>query len=410
VLHDLERPLTTGDFEAQKGQYAKILDKLKPLKLKTIDELEFDCRTKLFTALLRGGRQPACSDAAKEAARKELMLLLGEIWRAVGDDGRAGKLYAESGHTVPALKMLESSGEWQQAAALHRREGRPMEAAKMCEQHEDFAGALEAYREAGDQRSWLRLALKTSNVDEARKAARALPIKIAREVLFKARQGDLFLELLVEKGEWVEIGQLYERSEQWADAAQAFEKAGKLPRAAEAHSKGGDLISAARCLDREVQTRLAAQDSVGAGEVLRHAGQVERAVEIVAPQRPELAFKWLQKAGLDAKALEFAKARAKEHAAKPAEAAVWLEHAGELPLAAQAYLDGAQPAEALRVWESLRDWDHAAQAAAKAGQREHAMELFRRAGTPDPELRVQELAPELPPAPEPVAPGEASSS
>ena len=295
---------------------------------------------------------------------------------------------------------MEASGDWQQIAALHRREGRPLEAAKICEQHEDWAGALAAWREAKDTRAWLRAALKAGDQAEARKAAHALPLKLAREVLFKARQGDLYLELLVHHGEWAEIAQLYERSEQWADAAQAYEKAGRLPRAAETYSKAGDLVSAARCLDREVKDRLAREDAVGAGEVLRHAGQVERAAEVVTPSRPDLAYKWLQKEGLDEKAMDFARSRAKELAARPADAAAWLERAGELPLAAQAFLDGGRPAEALRLWESLRDWEHAAEAAARAGQREHAVELFRRAGASDAEARVERLAP----SPEPPAP------
>ncbi|MBI5546880.1 MAG: hypothetical protein HY901_23605 [Deltaproteobacteria bacterium] len=400
ILHELERPLTLGDVEAQKGHFAKILEKLVPLRLKSIEEIDFDCRTKLFTALLRGGRQPAVPDEAKESARKDLMFLVGEIWRAVGDEGRAGKLYAESGRTVPALKALQASGEWHEVAALHRREKRPLEAARILEQHEDWSGALEAWREAGDAKGWLRAALKAGKADEARKAARAIPLKAAREVLFKARQGDLYLELLVEKGQWIEIAQVYERSEQWADAAQAYEKAGRLLRAGEAWSKAGDLIAAARCLDREVKDRLARSDVVGAGEVLRRAGQVERGVELVASTRPELAFQWLQKGGLDTKALEFARARARELGSTPADAALWLERAGELPLAAQGYLEGGRPGEAMRVWESLGDWEKAGEAAARSGQLDRAVELFRRTGATDAEERARRFVPSAEPTPQ----------
>ncbi len=414
ILHALEKPLTGGDFEAQKGHFAKILATLKPLRLKSLEEIEFECRTKLFTALLRGGRQGAVADEAKEAVRKDLMFLLGEIWRSVNDEARAGKLYAESGRTAPALKALEKSGEWQEVAALHRREKRPLEAAKTYEQHEDWKGALEAWLESGDAKGILRAALRAGDLVEARKAAKALPLKTAREILFKARQGDLFLELLAARGEWFEIGQLYEHSEQYADAALAYEKAGKLARAAEAFSKAGDLVNAARCLDHEVKERLGRKDTVGAGEVLRKAGQIDRAVELVAPVNPGLAFKWLQKEGQDAKALEFAKARAKERQGRPAEAASWLERAGELPLAAQAFLDGGRFADASRLWESLGDWEKAGESAARAGMRDHAVELLRRAGLADAEERAARLAPPPQPAavtaeaddkPEPGAPG-----
>lgn len=406
ILHELERPLTGGDFEVQKGHFAKILDKLKPLKLKAIDDLDFDCRTRLFTSLLRAGRQPAATDEAKEAVRKDLMFVLGEIWSAVNDDGRAGKLYAESGRSEPAIRLLQASGAWAEAAALHRKDGRPLEAAKLYEKHDDWAGAAEAYREANDARSWLRAALRAGNPDEVRKAARALGPKAAKDALFRARQGDVYLELLAQAGDWGEIAQLYERAEQWADAAQVFEKMKRLARAAECWSKAGDLVAAARCLDREVQERLARNDRVGAGEVLRHAGQVERAVELVQEAKPELGFKWLQKAGLDARALEFAKARAKEREARPADAAIWLERAGELPLAAQAFAEGNRPAEASRVWESIGDWERAGEAAARAGQTDRALDLLRRAGAGDAEERVQRLAPP-PPPPEAAATSEA---
>ncbi|MGC4117164.1 MAG: hypothetical protein QM765_21905 [Myxococcales bacterium] len=384
ALHELEKPLTKGEFAEQKPHFAKILAALKPLRLKNIKELEFECSTKLFTALLRGGRQPASTDEAKEAVRKDLMFLIGEIWRAVNEEAHAGKLYAESGRTAPALKALEKSGEWQEVAALHRKEKRPLEAVKIYEQHEDWKGALEAWLEAGDAKGILRAALRAGNADEARKAAKALPLKTARELLFKAKQGDLFLELLAAKGEWFEIGQLYEHSEQFADAALAYERAAKLARAAEAYSKAGDLVNAARCLDREVKDRLAKHDAVGAGEVLRRAGQLDRAVELIAPVNPGLAFKWLQKEGQDAKALEFAKACAKERQGKPAEAASWLERAGELPLAAQAYLDAARFADAARIWESLGDWEKAGESAARAGLKEHAVELCGVEASPTP--------------------------
>lgn len=403
TLHELERPLTKGEFEEQKGHFAKLLATLQPLRLKNIKELEFECSTKLFTALLRGGRQPASTDEAKEAVRKDLMFLIGEIWRTLNEEAHAGKLYAESGRSAPALKALEKSGEWEGVAALHRKDKRPLEAAKIYEQHEDWKGALEAWLESGDAKGILRAALKAGNLDEARKAAKALPLKTAREILFKAKQGDLFLELLAAKGEWFEIAQLYEHSEQFADAALAFEKVGKLTRAAEAFSKAGDLVNAARCLDKEVKDRLAKKDVVGAGEVLKRAGQVDRAVEIVAPVNAGLAFKWLQKAGLDAKAMDFAKARAKEHQAKPSEAASWLERAGELPLAAQAFLEGGRFADAARIWESLGDWEKAGESAAKAGLRDHAVELFRRGGISDAEERAAKLAPPPPPAPPPAA-------
>ena len=395
VLHELERPLTTGDFEAQKGHLGMLLEKVKPLRLKSIEELEFDARTRLFTSLLRAGRQAEVQDAEKEAKRKEVLFLLGEIWRALGDERRAGLLYAASGRSEPALQALQHSGQWDEVAELHRREGRPLDAARLFEQQGALPQALAAYKEAGDQRGWLRAALLAGDVGEVAKAAHALPLKAVRELLFKHHQGDLYLDILAGRGDWAEIASLYERAEQFADAAQAYERGARLSRAAEAWRKAGDLAAMDRCASQEAQARQARHDAIGAGEVLRRFGFVERAVDLVREAHPELAFKWLQEGGLDAQAVTFARvlARRLEQEGKPGEASPWLERAGELPLAARASEQAGQFAEAMRLWELQGEWEKAAEAAARGGEKARALELFNRAGVTEAEARVERLSP-----------------
>ncbi len=401
TLRELEKPLTSSDFEAQKVQLDKLLQKVKPLRLKSIDELDFDARTRLFTAMLRAGRQPEVQDAEKEAKRKAALGVLGELWLALGDERRAALLFAVSGKPEPAMKMLKQSGEWQEAAELSRRQGNPTEAARLYEQHKDFAAAAQAFKEANDLRGWLRTALLGGKPEEAREAARKLGAKAARELLLKHGGGDIYLDLLAGAGDFKEIGRLYERAEQWSDAALAFEKAKWLTRAAECYAKAGDPASAERCVSDEAQSRLSRGDAIGAGEVWRKHGMPERAVELIRDSHPELAFKWLQAAGLDAQALDFAKARARHHAqaGQQAEQASWIERTGDLPVAAELYLAGNRPADALRLYEQLGDWEKAGEAAAKASQAERAVEFLKRAGIAEPEARVQALLPK-PPEPE----------
>jgi tetratricopeptide (TPR) repeat protein len=395
ILHELERPLTSGDFEAQKGHLTKLLEKLKPLRLSSIDALEFDARTRLFTALLRAGRQPEVQDAEKEARRKEVLGLLGEIWRALGDERRAGLLFAASGRSESAIQALEHSGEWQEVAGLHLKEGRALEAARLLEQKGEHAQALKAYKEAGDHRGWLRAALLSKDLEEVKRAAGALPLKAVRDLLFKHHQGDLYLDILAGRGEWLEIASLYERAEQFADAAQAFERGHRLTRAADTWRKAGNLAEMERCAGEEAKAREGRRDLIGAGEVLRKFGFIERAVELVREAYPQVAFKWLQEGGKDAEAVEFAKAQAQRCAGegKPAEEAPWLERAGELALAAEANERAGAFGEALRIWEQLGEWEKAGEAAARVGERARAVELLNRAGVGEAEARVEKLAP-----------------
>ena len=399
ALKDLEKPMNLGDLEGQKAPLARIVEKIRGLRLKSIDDLEFDCRTRLFTALLRAGRQAPVTgeteeEKAREAKRKELSATLGEIWRALNDDRRAALAFASAGKTEPAMKMLNAAGEWQEVAGLHLREGRPLEAARLFEQHKEYDKAMHAFEEAKDFRGVLRTALFAGRTEDARKAAREVPHKIARELLLKAGKGDLYLDLLASRGEWFEIGELYERAEQWPDAAMAFERARRLTRALKAFQQAGDTANAARIIDLEVASREARGDPLGAADFLRKHGQFERAAARILESRPDLSFKWLQEGGFDQQALEPAAKRARlaAEAGNHVEAAEWLERRGELPEAAEAFLRANQPARALKLYEQLGSWEAAAEAAAKAGEQGRALEFFQRAGVADPEARVQALA------------------
>ncbi len=240
LLKEAEKPLVSCDFGMQKDSFQKIWKQIEPLKLKSLDELNFDCRTRLFTALLRAGRQKPSSDPEKEEQRKAVLGLLGDIWSSVGDERRAGLLLAAAGRTEPAAQLLQSSGEWQEAALLHQKEGRYQEAGKIYERNGDWRLAFEAYRQGKDNRRWLRAALRAKDIDESRKAARFLSNRDARNLFKKYRQDDLYLELLACRKEWMEIGRLYESAEQWRDAAAAYEHGGRLVNAVFAWKKAAE--------------------------------------------------------------------------------------------------------------------------------------------------------------------------
>jgi tetratricopeptide (TPR) repeat protein len=391
ALHELEKPLTAGDYEKQKPALARIVELLRARKLRSLDELEFDVRTRLFTALLRAGRQTRAADEAKEGLRREVLSLVGEGWRAAGDEVRAARAFAAAGRTGPAVRILERRGAWEEVAALHRAQGRLRDAARLYEQNGDSKRALECWRESKDARGWLRAALRANDLAEARRAAESMPLPAARDALFGAGAHDIYLDLLASKGLWADIAQLYERAGQPADAAQAWERAKDPVRAAAAWRRAGDPAAATRNVEALVEKALAGGRTVEAGELLRDSGLPERAAELVRDIRPDLAFQWLLESGRNELAVEFATAwaRMRQNAGRSADAAVWLERAGELPRAAQAFLEGGEPLEALRLWEELGEWEKAGEAALKAGQKERALEFFRRAGVADPLARME---------------------
>ena len=67
-LSGLEKSLAKGDFAEQKQPLGEIVKALKPLRLKSIEELDFNTRGRLITTLLRVSRQPKPAEAAPAAA------------------------------------------------------------------------------------------------------------------------------------------------------------------------------------------------------------------------------------------------------------------------------------------------------------------------------------------------------
>lgn len=393
ILKELEKPLTSGDFEKQVEHFGKVLERLEPLRLESIDQLEFDPKTRLFTALLRAGRQPQVEDAEREQKRKDLQYMLGRVWRAVGDERRAALAFAASGRIAPAVKMLKKAGEWQEVAELHEREGRHREAAQLYEQHGEYAQASRCFEAAQDVRGWLRTSLLAGDQARVVEAAKAAPLPVARELLLRHRQGDILLDLLASKGRWEDIGQLYQRAEQWGDAARAFERAKRTFRAAEMYRRAGEEAEADRLIEAEVEAKRAAGDLVGAGQIYQRFGLADRAAALVSERRPDLAFKWLQQGGRDEEALQLGRKLAQSaiDAGRHGDAARWFERMGEGARAAEHFALAGQHRDALRLYEQLGDWEKAGEQAARAGDRAKAVELLNRAGVTDSEERVAAL-------------------
>jgi len=420
----LEKALSTGDFAKQRPPLEEILRQLKPLRLSSLEGLDFNTRGRVLTTLLRVGRQkappepppapavasveqsapdapataPASSEspsaapapspeAEKLAAHREVMFLLGSVWRAVGDEGRAGSAFAASGRSPeerepPKPAAPTPSGDWREEAERLVSTQRGRDAAKLHERHGSPAEAARLYEAGGDLKSALRCFLAAKDEPSGRRLLRQLKPEQFLPVIDKAGTYQLLMEHYVEAGQFEEVAKLYERARQFDQAAIAWEKAGKLGLARKAYERARQSADADRVRQLEVAKLVERGDRLGAAVLLVGAGKREQAVQTVSALPATKAFRFLQKLRLGDEALALAKKEIAQAEAenRPAGSARWLEMLGEASAAAEAWVRADRRDRALLIYEKAGEWQRAAPLAEALGQKDKAIELYRRAG------------------------------
>ena len=432
----LEKALSTGDFAKQRPPLGEILRQLKPLRLSSLEGLDFNTRGRLLTTLLRVGRQkkppeppaptavpvedptaPATAEPPpatpgpspeeeKLAAYREVMFLLGSVWRAVGDEGRAGAAFAASGRSPeesepPQPAAPPASGGWREAAERFASGQRGRDAAKLHEGHGSDAEAARLYEASGDLQSALRCFLAAKDELSGRRLLRQLKPEQFLPVIEKVGAYQLLMEHYVEAGRFEEVAKLYERARQFDQAAIAWEKAGKLGPARRAYERAKQPADADRVRQLEVAKLVERGDRLGAAVLLVGAGKREQAVQTLSALPATKAFRFLQKLKLGDEALALARheiARA-EAENRPADGARWLEMLGEASAAAEAWIRAERRDRALSIYEKAGEWQRAASLAETLGQKDKAIELYQRAGDKTSADRVAAM-----PAPVAAAP------
>ncbi len=387
ALSGIERPLTRGEFAAVAEGFGQIAARLQPLRLTTIDELDFDARTHLFTALLRAGRLARPEDEEKAQARLKMLSAVGDVWLAVGDESRADEVYEAAGRHDRAIDRLEREGNWQAAAELAERSGDLARAARLRREHGDLAGALPLLRQGGQTREAFEVAVAIGCPDSIRALAPQVDFKEVKSLLFAHDLEALYLELAAELGDWREVAHLYEQAGQMADAAQAYERAGMKIKAFEAFRRAGRQDDAMRLVREEAARRQARGDLSGAGQFLCRYGLIDEAVAVVREKRPELAFKWLEHAGRIQEAQTLAAemvARAQSRGERML-TAIWLERSDRREESAAVWRELGKFDEALRLYTALCDWRSAAEVSEAMGAHARAADFYARAGLPIPE-------------------------
>lgn len=130
-LSALEKALTKGDFGAMKAPLAEVLRALRPLRLQSLENLDFNTRGKLITSLMRvmrlarpkdeapapqPGDAPAAEAPAPEAAPTESAASAPEEGASPASEGAAAESGAVGAPTTPAVEVapvVESkSAQW----------------------------------------------------------------------------------------------------------------------------------------------------------------------------------------------------------------------------------------------------------------------------------------------------------
>jgi len=407
VSKDLDKPIIAGDFARQVELLTGLRDRLARVKPCNLASFEFDPRTRLFTALLRIGRQTLPDDAPPEkvTAKNQAFAELGALWKALGEEERAGQAFAQAGEAKAALTAFEKAGTWEGAAELHEKDGRFREAAKLFEDHGDVAAAARLLDKAKDFAGAVKLLLGAGNLDGAKEALKKMPTDQGRKLLTQLGAGDLLLDFLAGRGKWEEIGKLYQKAGMGEDAAQAFIKAGRTHMAIHAYRAVNDEAGARKLIDAEIDAARATGDAhaiaaacarwnlfVDAAEAILSAGAAGQPAGVAMRSADvDKAMGYIAKAGSDPEALKFAQRRAA--AAREAGdlllAGRWHEKTGVFEEAARTYIEGNLPAEAFRLFEQLGDWRSAAACAEQLGNKERAAELYNRIGDYESVERVR---------------------
>ena len=359
-----------------------------------------------------GAAAPAPVDP-KVKAYGDVMYLVGNIWRAVGDSERAQAAFALSGRAAPTDasepaaaeapaegapaeggraprgrgergekgdKGEGASRDWKEQAQFFELKGRTRDAAKLYEKHESWADAARLYEAGGEPRNALRNALSGKLNELALKLMGLIRAEDVPGILEKAGAWELLMEWQLKRGDLEGVARLYERARQFDQAALAWERAGKLGAARKAYEKANDAAGVARLRDLEVQKLVERGDRLGAATLLLQFGRKDDAVAAIEGAGGPRAYRFLLKLKLVDEAQAFARKNLEKAEADKdlPEKAKWLDVQGDLEGAARAWLEAGRKDRAVPLYEKLGDVRGAARLAEEAGLLDQAEALYRK--------------------------------
>jgi len=391
-MREIDKPMVQSDFEGQHAPLARLGKLVEEMRMSGIDDLGPELKPKALTLLLRVGRQTKHQeDEEKERARCGVMERLARVWIGLQDEKRAAAALASGGKEKAAAALLKESGDWESRVQLYEALGDHQKAAQTLEGHGMKAEAAAAFGLAKDVRNQLRLLAELSDQPQIIGLLGQLPKAEAGKLAIRYEVLDAWAQLLTEQEDWLALAELYAAHGQLQIAAQAYEKAEHFQEAYEAYAKAGEAAGMDRCLERVVEAKVEANDTLGAAQALVKVGRLEKAAELSAEKHPERAHRWYLQGGYTDKALELAR-----HEARKAEGhsdfqarANWLGLAGDHLSAATLWEGLGKTKKALDHYEKAKAWEPAARVAEGLGKADEAVDFYYRAGLRDEAERVK---------------------
>lgn len=346
----------------------------------------------------------------KIAQWRDVMFIVGQIWRAVGDERNAAMAFAASGRKEEekqAIQTFHKTGDWKEEAKLLEGGKRTRDAARIHEKNNNFAEALRLHEQGGDLKSALRNAVAGNDEEAITRLVGQMKAPDVRGVLEKAGAYERLMDLYVKSQDFEAVAGLYERARQFDQAALAWERAGKLSNARKSYERVKDTASANRVRELEVKKLIERGDRLGAATLQAGGGHKEAAIATLKGLPAMKAFRFMLKLKMDTEALEFARAEVTKLSAigQHVSAARWYEMLAEPGSAAESWLKAERKDKAFPLYEQLGDWARAAELAEQSGHLDKAEQLYGRAGNQEAQARVKAM-PRVPP-PKPPEPAKA---
>ncbi|AKQ65107.1 Transcription termination factor Rho [Myxococcus hansupus] len=317
-LSILEKALSKTDFGAEKGPLQAIVRSLRPMRLKSLDDLDLNTRGRLITTLLRVQRQPkpaapeagsaeaaapaeapapaevetpaeapaaaegeaaapaeaaapteAAAPAVDPAREKfeawtDVLFLVGQAWRAAGDSERAEAAFAASGRQPgaeveePVAAPREERRERGERPERGERRERPARGERPERGERAASGER---RERGERPERGERRERPARAERPERGERPLP-ELTGTWDEQAKQ----LETM---GRTRDAGRLHERNNSFAEAARLFEAGGDLKSALRNALSGSDNDMARRLVGTLPPDQLAPTlEKAGAYELL----------------------------------------------------------------------------------------------------------------------------------------------
>ncbi|MBX7113761.1 MAG: DEAD/DEAH box helicase [Myxococcaceae bacterium] len=328
----MEKALTAKNFTEQKSPLEAILRALRPLKLKSIDELDLNTRGRMITTLARVARQPKPEGVEAPEAK-----------------------------TAPVAEAAPAESAPVEAAA-------PSEApADAAQSDAPFAAEVTATPVEGEA----TLIMTESAAPAVAETAPSKPAHAPVDPKLRAYQDVMHLVGSI----WRSVGDTHRAASAFASSGRPFEER----EAVKTFQKSGDWRDEASALEQQKRTRDAAkvhekhQSFVDAARLYEAGGDLKSALRVAAAGKDETLAKRLMQ-GLPL-----------------AEVALALEKAGAWEWLMAFHVEHKQFDAVAKLYERARQFDQAAVAWERSGKFSLARKAYERAKDSTGAARVRDL-------------------